>query len=347
MKKTDIVKQSPSEIILYQAEEGKYQLALSRDTDTIWLNLNQIADLYQTSVPNISMHIRNILADGELDSDSTVKKYLTVQTEKDRQVRRNIRFYSLDMILAIGYKVRSERGTQFRIWATQNLSEYLKKGFVLDKQRLKGSDKLTDYFDDLLAQIREIRTSEQRAYQRVREIFALAADYNPKSQAAQVFVATMQNKMLYAATGYTSAEIIMKRADCTKPNMGATSWKGRMVRKVDVATAKNFLQADEIDILNRIVNVFLEQAELKLLRRQELLTADWQEYLGKFLRENDLPILDNPGRVSHQDAVNHAEKQYLEFENKRRELAEQEAESKYLEDLKSSVKLVAAKRKKK
>ena len=347
MKKTDIVKQSPSEIILYQAEEGKYQLALSRDTDTIWLNLNQIADLYQTSVPNISMHIRNILADGELDSDSTVKKYLTVQTEKDRQVRRNIRFYNLDMILAIGYKVRSERGTQFRIWATQNLSEYLKKGFVLDKQRLKGSDKLTDYFDDLLAQIREIRTSEQRAYQRVREIFALAADYNPKSQAAQVFFATMQNKMLYAATGYTAAEIIMKRADCTKPNMGATSWKGRMVRKVDVATAKNFLQADEIDILNRIVNVFLEQAELKLLRRQELLTADWQEYLGKFLRENDLPILDNPGRVSHQDAVNHAEKQYLEFENKRRELAEQEAESKYLEDLKSSVKLVAAKRKKK
>jgi len=347
MKKTDIVKQSPSEIILYQAEEGKYQLALSRDTDTIWLNLNQIADLYQTSVPNISMHIRNILADGELDSDSTVKKYLTVQTEKDRQVRRNIRFYSLDMILAIGYKVRSERGTQFRIWATQNLSEYLKKGFVLDKQRLKGSDKLTDYFEDLLAQIREIRTSEQRAYQRVREIFALAADYNPKSQAAQVFFATMQNKMLYAATGYTAAEIIMKRADSTQANMGATSWKGTMVRKGDVTTAKNFLQADEIDILNRIVNVFLEQAELKLLRRQELLTADWQEYLGKFLRENDLPILDNPGRVSHQDAVNHAEKQYLEFENKRRELAEQEAEKRYLEDLKSSVKLVAAKRKKK
>lgn len=346
MKKTDIVKQSPSEIILYQAEEGKYQLALSRDTDSIWLNLKQIAELYQTSVPNISMHIRKIFTDGELDPDSTVKNYLTVQTEKARQVRRKISFYSLEMILAIGYKVRSERGTQFRIWATQHLGEFLKKGFVLDKQRLKGSDKLTDYFDDLLAQIREIRTSEQRAYQRVREIFALAADYNPQSQAAQVFFATMQNKMLYAATGYTAAEIIMKRADCTKPNMGATSWKGRIVRKVDVATAKNFLQADEIDILNRIVNVFLEQAELKIRRRQELLTSDWQEYLSKFLRENDLPILDNPGRVSHQEAVNHAENQYLEFESKRRELAEQEAESKYLEDLKSSVKLVAAKRKK-
>lgn len=347
MKKTSTPKQNPSEIILYQAEEGKYQLALSRDSDSIWLNLNQIADLYQTSVPNISMHIRNILKDGELDPDSTVKKYLTVQTENDRHVRRKISFYSLEMILAIGYKVRSERGTQFRMWATQHLSEFLKKGFVLDKQRLKGNDKLTDYFDDLLAQIREIRTSEQRAYQRVREIFALAADYNPKSQAAQVFFATMQNKMLYAATGETAAEIILHRADCTQPNMGATSWKGSIVRKADVTTAKNFLQADEIEILNRIVNVFLEQAELKVIRRQELLTADWQEYLGKFLRENDLPILDNPGRVSHQQAITHAEKQYLEFESKRIELAEQEAEARYVEDLKSSVKLVAAKRKKK
>jgi len=162
------------------------------------------------------------------------------------------------MIHAIGYRVRSERGTQFRIWATQHLSEFLQKGFVLDKQRLKGSDRLKDYFDELLAQIREIRTSEQRAYQRVREIFALAADYNPKSQAAQVFFASMQNRMLYAATGYTAAEIILQRADCTKPNMGATSWKGSKVRKADVTTAKNFLQAGEIDILNRIVNVFLE-----------------------------------------------------------------------------------------
>ncbi len=344
MKKSKAI---PSEIILYQAEEGRFQIALSRDGDSIWLNLNQIADLYQTSVPNISMHIRNILKDGELEPDSTVKKYLTVQTEKTRQVQRNISFYSLEMILAIGYRVRSERGTQFRIWATQHLSEFLTKGFVLDKQRLKGSDRLTDYFDDLLAQIREIRTSEQRAYQRVREIFALAADYNPKSQTAQVFFATMQNRMLYAATGYTAAEIILQRADHTQPNMGATSWKGSKVRKADVTTAKNFLQAEEIDILNRIVNVFLEQAELKVLRKQALLTADWEEYLGKFLSENDLPILDNPGRVSHQEAVSHAEKQYMEFESKRRELTEKEAESKYLEDLKSSVKLVAAKRKKK
>lgn len=233
----------PSEIILYQAEEGKFQIALSRDSDSIWLNLNQIADLYQTSVPNISMHIRNILADGELDPDSTVKNFLTVQTEKTRQVRRNIKYYNLDLILAIGYRVKSERGTQFRIWATQHLSEFLKKGFVLDKERLKGNDRLTDYFDELLAQIREIRTSEQRVYQRVREIFALAADYNPKGKAAQVFFATMQNRMLYAATGYTAAEIILQRADSTQPNMGATSWKGTKVRKTDVTTAKNFLQA--------------------------------------------------------------------------------------------------------
>lgn len=340
-------KPMPSEIIIYQADEGKFQIALSRDSDTIWLNLNQIADLYQTSVPNISMHIRNILSDGELDSDSTVKNYLTVQTENKRQVRRNIGFYSLDMILAIGYRVRSERGTQFRIWATQHLSEYLKKGFILDKQRLKGNDKLSDYFDDLLAQIREIRTSEQRVYQRVREIFALAADYNPRSQAAQVFFATMQNKMLYASTGKTAAEIILIRADSTQPNMGATSWKGTVVRKADVTTAKNFLKADEIDILNRIVNIFLEQAELKVIRRQELLTADWEEYLTRFLAENDLPILDNPGKILHRQAVSHAEKQYLEFESKRRELAEQEAEKHFLEDLQNGVKLVAARRKKK
>lgn len=344
MKKT---KPIPTEIILYQAEEGKFQIALSRDSDTIWLNLNQIADLYQTSVPNISMHVRKILSEGELDPNATVKNYLTVQTEKDRQVHRNINFYSLDMILAIGYRVRSVRGTQFRIWATQHLSEFLKKGFVLDKQRLKGNDKLTDYFDDLLAQIREIRTSEQRAYQRVREIFALAADYDPKSQAAQVFFATMQNKMLYAATGNTAAELILQRADSTQANMGATSWKGTMVRKGDVIIAKNFLRADEIDILNRIVNVFLEQAELKVIRKQELLTADWEEYLTKFLVENDLPILDNPGKVSHRQAIIHAENQYLEFESKRRELAEQEAEKRFLEDLHSGAKLVAAKRKKK
>lgn len=344
MKKNKAI---PSEIILYQAEEGKFQIALSRDSDSIWLNQNQIADLYQTSVPNISMHIRNILADGELDSDSTVKNFLTVQTEKDRQVRRNIVYYNLDLILAVGYRVKSERGTQFRIWATQHLSEFLKKGFVLDKERLKGNDRLTDYFDELLALIREIRTSEQRAYQRVREIFALAADYNPKSKAAQVFFATMQNRMLYAATGYTAAEIILQRADCSQPNMGATSWKGSKVRKADVTIAKNFLQSDEIDILNRIVNVFLEQAELKVLRRQELLTSDWEEYLAKFLSDNELPILDSPGRVSHQQAINHAETQYQMFERNRRELAEKEAEAKYLEDLKSSVKLVAANRKKK
>jgi hypothetical protein len=273
------IKPIPSEIIIYQAEEGKFQIALSRDSDNIWLNLNQIADLYQTSVPNISMHIRNILKEGELSDISTVKNYLTVQTESERQVQRNIRFYSLEMILAIGYRVRSERGTQFRIWATQHLSEYLQKGFILDTQRLKGNDKLTDYFDELLAQVREIRASEQRAYQRVREIFALAADYHPGSQAAQLFFATMQNKMLYAATGKTAAEIILQRADSAQLNMGATSWKGSKVRKADVTSAKNFLKPDEIDILNRIVNVFLEQAELKLIRRQELLTADWEKYL--------------------------------------------------------------------
>lgn len=346
MKKTELDKHEAHEIILYSAEDGQYQIVLNRDSESIWLNLNQLAELYQTSIPNISMHIRNILRDGELEPLSTVKDYLTVQTEKNRQVQRNIAYYSLEMILAIGYRVRSERGTQFRIWATQHLSEYLGKGFILDSERLKGNNKLTDYFDDLLAQIRDIRTSEKRAYLRVREIFALATDYDPKSDTAKNFFATMQNKMLFAATGKTAAELIAERANADKSNMGLTNWKGSVVRKGDVSTAKNYLEAAEIDILNRIVNIFLEQAELKVLRKQQLLSADWLLYLNKFLHENELPSLEGAGSISHKEAITLAEKSYDKFEQKRRTEKEADAEAKYLDDLQSSVKLVKARRKK-
>lgn len=340
-------KKLPSEIVLYQDEAGRFELALAQDSGSIWLNINKIAELYQTTVANISMHIRNILNDEELSEYSTVKDYLTVQTEKERQVRRNIRYYSLEMILAVGYRVRSERGTQFRIWATQHLSEYLQKGFVLDTERLKGNDRITDYFDELLAQIREIRTSEKRAYLRVQEIFSLATDYNPSSSTAKKFFANMQNKMIYAATEHTAAELILQRANANMPNMGTTSWKGSKVRKADVATSKNYLQAEEIDILNRIVNIFLEQAELKCLRKQELLTSDWELYLNKFLVDNELPQLNSFGKVSHEQAKSHAEAEYLIYDAKRKEEIEQEAEKRYIEDLQNSVKLVAARRKKK
>ena len=305
------------------------------------------ADLYQVGINTVNYHIAQIYKDEELDREATIRNYRIVQTEANREVTRMVDFYNLEMILAIGYRVRSPRGVEFRQWATERLKEYIVKGFTLDDERLKGNNTLIDYFDELLARIRDIRASEKRAYLRVREIFALAADYNPQSDAAQVFFATMQNKLLFAATGKTAAELIMQRADAKLPNMGATSWKGSIVRKGDISTAKNFLQPDEIDILNRIVNVFLEQAELKLIRRQELLTADWEKYLIKFLTDNELPILYNPGTVSHQQAIKHAENQYLEYERIRRELAEQEAEKHYLEDLQNGVKLVAARRKKK
>lgn len=336
-----------NEILLYHTSDGKFQIALNKDSESIWLNLNQLAELYQTSIPNISMHIRNILKDGELDPLSTVKDYLTVQTEKDRQVQRNISYYNLEMILAIGYRVRSERGTQFRIWATQHLSEYLRKGFILDNERLKGNDKAADYFDELLAQIREIRASEKRMYQRIRDIFALAADYRSRSEAAQLFFASVQNKMLYAATGKTAAELIHERCDAQLPNMGLTNWKGKVVRKQDIAIAKNYLDPTEIDILNRIVVMFLDQAEFRVLRKQQILSKDWENHLRKFLLDNELPQREGAGRISHDSAKSQAEAAYDIFEQKRRIKKEHEAEAKYLEDLNQATKRVAARRKKK
>jgi hypothetical protein len=344
--KADITNDTFSEIILYPVEEGKYEIALNKDSESIWLNLNQIAELYQTSKANISMHIHNILKDGELTRKATVKNYLTVQIEKGRQVHRNIRYYNLDMILAIGYRVRSERGIQFRIWATQHLSEFLHKGFILDDERLKGNDRLTDYFDELLARIRDIRASEKRAYLRVREIFALAIDYKPNSKAANKFFATMQNKMHYAATGMTAAEIIATRANAQVTNMGLTNWKGNIVRKEDVSIAKNYLTSDEIDILNRIVNMFLEQAEFRTLRKQQIYTKDWEKFLDKFLMDNELPILYGSGKITHNEAKELAENAYNEFELRRRKAIEDDAEAKYLADLTKATKLVSARRKK-
>jgi hypothetical protein len=251
------------------------------------------------------------------------------------------------MILAIGYRVRSSRGVQFRQWATERLHEYLVKGFTLDDERLKGNNALVDYFDELLVRIWDIRASEKRAYLRVREVFALATDYNPQSDVAKTFFATMPNKMHYAAIGKTAAELIATRADADLANMGLTNWKGSVVRKADVTTAKNYLDAQEIDILNRIVNIFLEQAELKVLRKQQLLTADWTLYLNKFLHDNELPILDGAGSISHAQAKALAEESYDNFEQRRRAENEADASASYLEDLNQTSKLVAARRKKK
>lgn len=314
---------------------------------TAWLSQRQLADLYQVGVNTINYHIKQIYRDGELQQEATIRNYRIVQSEAKREVTRSVEFYNLELILAVGYRVRSPRGVEFRQWATERLKEYIVKGFTLDDERLKGNNTLTDYFDELLARIRDIRASEKRAYLRIREIFALAVDYDPKSRAAQLFFATMQNKMHFAATGKTAAEIVAARANADKANMGLTNWKGSVVRKADVAIAKNYLDAQEIDILNRIVSMFLDMAEFRLLRHQQIHCQEWDAYLDKFLNDNELPVLESAGSISHEQAKELAEKAYKDFEQRRRKEIENEAEAKYLEDLQSSVKLLAAKRKKK
>jgi hypothetical protein len=299
--------------------------------------------LYETTKQNISLHVRNILSERELEEDSVVKESLT--TAADGKRYRTL-YYSLPMIIAVGYRVRSERGTQFRRWATERLGEYLVKGFTLDDERLKGGAGLVDYFDELLARIREIRASEARVYQRIREIFALATNYREGEEATQIFFATMQNKMHFAATGMTAAEIVRRRADAAQPNMGLTTWQGGRVLKRDVVTAKNYLDASEIDTLNRITVMFLDQAEFRAQRRQDIRMNDWKAFLDKFLRDTELPVLADAGSVSHGDAQSWAHEQYDAFAERRRLAAEAEAEQRYVDDLRKSAKTLESKRKK-
>ncbi|MDZ4121309.1 MAG: virulence RhuM family protein, partial [Candidatus Cloacimonadaceae bacterium] len=333
-------------VVLYTTADQQHRLEVFLDGDNAWLSQRQLAELYEVGVNTINYHISQIYKDGELEKEATIRYHRIVQSEANREVTRLIDFYSLEMILAIGYRVRSSRGVDFRQWATEHLKEYIVKGFVLDDERLKGNNSLTDHFDELLARIRDIRASEKRAYLRIREIFSIAADYDSHSQAAQLFFATMQNKMHFAATGKTAAEIVAERADAGKANMGLTNWKGSKVRKADVAIAKNYLDDREIDILNRIVSLFLDMAEFRLIRHQQIFTREWEVYLDKFLVDNELPVLEDAGNISHERAQELAENAYAEFEQRRRKAIEDEAEASYLEDLKSSVKLVAARRKK-
>lgn len=348
MKKSKpIAVSADTKVLLYTSADQKHRLEVFLENDTVWLSQRQLADLYQVGVNTINYHIKQIYLDGELEQEATIRNYRIVQSEAKREVTRSVEFYNLELILAVGYRVRSPRGVEFRQWATQRLKEYIVKGFTLDDERLKGNDTITDYFDELLARIRDIRASEKRAYLRIREIFALAVDYDPQSRAAQLFFATMQNKMHFAATGKTAAEIVAERANATKANMGLTNWKGSVVRKGDVTIAKNYLDAQEIDIHNRIVSMFLDMAEFRLLRHQQIHCQQWDAYLDKFLRDNELPVLESAGSISHEQAKELAEMAYMDFEQRRRKEIENEAEARYLEDLKSSVKLVAAKRKKK
>ncbi len=321
------------EIVVYRTEDGRNRIRVLLEDETVWLPQAALAELFETTKQNVSLHIRNIYEDGELCESSVVKDYLTTAAD-GKQYR--VKHYNLDMILAVGYRVRSPRGTQFRQWATERLREYLVKGFTMDDERLKGGGGLTDYFDELLARIREIRASEARVYQRIRDIFSLASDYVEDEQETQRFFAAMQNKMHYAAAGMTAAEIIRKRADAAKPNMGLTSWKGGHVLKRDVSTAKNYLDAKEIDTLNRITVMFLDQAEFRAQRRQDIRIRDWETFLDKFLRDTELPVLENAGTVSKEQALSWANDQYDAFAERRRLEAEAAAEKRYLDDLRNS-----------
>ena len=294
-------------IIIYKTEDGKASVALFAKDGMVWMNQNQLAELFDTSVPNISMHISNILKEGELAQVSVIKDYLTTAADGKEY---NVSFYSLEMILAIGFRVKSKRGTQFRIWANRNLKEYMVKGFLMDDERLKNPDGRPDYFDELLARIRDIRASEKRFYQKVRDLFALSSDYDATDKATQMFFAETQNKLLFAVTGKTAAEVIISRASADKENMGLTSWKGAIVRKQDIIIAKNYLSADEIDTLNRLVVIFLETAELTVKERKDLRLAFWKENVDKLLNFQNKKILQGSGTISNSEMEAIAHKIY-------------------------------------
>jgi hypothetical protein len=306
------------ELILYATEDGKARFTLRADGGTVWLTQLELAELFQTTVPNINIHIKNLLAEGELAAEGTIKESLIVRKEGKRSVNRPVKLYNLDMILAVGYRVRSPRGTQFRQWATVHLKEYLVKGFVMDDARLKEPGGW-DYFDELLQRIRDIRASEKRFYQKVRDLFALSTDYRDDLEAAGLFFAEVQNKMLFAVTKQTAAEIVVQRADPKQPNMALTAWKSGRVRKDDVIVAKNYLRTDEIDQLNRIVTMFLDFAELRALQRSSIRMADWRQNVDSFIQFNERPLLQGAGRISHEKMVQIAHERYAEFDAKRRE----------------------------
>lgn len=308
-------KNAPSEFILYQTEDGASRIQVRLENETVWLTQRQLADLYQLNVNTISRHIKVIFDDGELKPEATVRQYRIVAPEAAREVERLVNHYNLDMVLAIGYRVRSARGTQFRRWATERLSEYLVKGFVLDDERLKEGRNLgADYFDELLERIRDIRASERRFYQKVLDIYATSVDYTPDAEASQQFFATVQNKMHWATHGHTAAELIHQRADASKPNMGLMSTRpGGIVRKDDVAVAKNYLTEEELQVLNRIVNLYIEFAELQALERKPMAMRDWMTKLDEFLKISGRELLNHAGKISAETARAKAEKEYVRY----------------------------------
>ncbi len=325
------------EIILYPTPDGRTRVECRFAGETVWLTQALMSDLFQKDVRTINEHLQNLFDEGELSPEATIRKFRIVRMEGQREVARLIEHYNLDAILAVGYRVRSSQGTQFRRWATDRLREYLVKGFTMDDERLKNppveGSGIPDYFDELLERIRDIRASERRMYLRVKEIFALAADYQPSTTDSVKFFQMIQNKLHFAATGKTAAELIASRADSRKPNMGLTSWKGGVVRKADVTVAKNYLKDKEIDELNRIVVMWLDYAEDQAKRRKQVFLRDWTTKLNDFLRFNERRVLPNAGHISKEKADLQAEAEYRQFEAKRRAYLEAEAAREIIEEL--------------
>ncbi len=330
------------ELILYTAEDGSVAVQLRAEGGTAWLTQAEIATLFDTTPQNITQHTKAIYAEGELTEGATCKELLQVRQEGGRAVNRTLKHYNLDMILAVGYRVRSARGTQFRQWATTHLREYLVKGFVLDDARLKEPGGW-DYFDELLARIRDIRASEKRFYQKIRDIYATAADYDSKSEAAQLFFKKVQNKMLWAVTGHTAAELVVERSDPTLPNMGLTTWQGGRVRKQDVTIAKNYLNHAEIEALDRIVVMYLDYAEDQAERRKTVTMQEWADKLDAFLSFNERDVLTHAGRLRADVAEKLALERYESFDAARRDAARQAADAEDMAALKKTERVLEGK----
>ena len=327
------------EFVFFQSIDGQTRVECRFESDTLWLSQAAIADLYDKNVRTINEHLVNIYNEDELAQNATIRKFRIVRQEGQRQVSRDIEHYNLEAILAVGYRVRSARGTQFRQWATQTLKEYIIKGFVMDDERLKnppvGQSTVPDYFDEMLERIRDIRSSERRVYLRVKDIFTMAADYQPSNRETTRFFQSIQNKLHFASTGKTAAELITSRADSSKPDMGLTSFKGDEVHKTDVTIAKNYLKEEEIKDLNRIVTMWLDFAEDQALRRKQIFLQDWNSKLDQFLEFNDRNVLSGAGNISKKVADERAKKVFDDYAQQRRRLKEAEGETANIAALKA------------
>jgi len=324
-----------TDIILYTTDDGRSQIKLRAKDATVWLSQREMAQLFDVSTDNVGLHLKNIFEDGELAKEATTEESSVVQIEGSREVRRPVTLYNLDAILAVGYRVRSPRGVQFRRWASTILKEYLIKGFVMDDERMKNPDGRPDYFDEMLARIRDIRASEKRFYQKVRDLFALSSDYDKTDAATQVFFATVQNLLLYAVTRQTAAELITARANPADPHFGLLAWKGEQVRKSDIVVAKNYLTEDEIDTLNRLVVIFLETAELRAKSKQETQMSFWKKNVQQIVTSNGFPMLSHAGSISQEQMQERTGELYLRFDRERRKQEAIQADQQDEADLKA------------